>query len=272
VNGTAVVFVQPPSTLCALGGFGAGNGWPAQTATHELMHLIDGGALTRAPHACPDDVAHICEPFDLLAGAATVSYRSLSQAVLDPGRDDYYGHGDPSRWDARNSAWLVRLDAPQHVVTVAAPIGGHVTSAFPGISCPPRCNPAWDAGTQVTLSAVPDAGYGFVNWAGDCQGLQSSCSLTTDDDRFVLPVFAPLQSVEVRIKGPGWVETPESLCNDVCTWSRPRGTALDLTAHADRRARFGGWSQRCRGDHLRCVTLVKQSGNIVTATFSKRHD
>ena len=270
VNGTPVVFLQPPSSLCAFGGFGSGRGWPAQAAAHELMHLINGGALRGAPHACPDDAAHICEPFDILAGAATVSYSSLSQAVLDPGRDDYYGHGDPGRFDARSSTWLVHLDAPQHVVTVAAPVGGHVVSTYPGVSCPPRCSPAWDAGTPVLLSAVPDAGYAFLNWAGDCQGLLGSCALTTDEDRFALAVFAPLQSFEVRVKGPGWVDSPGSYCDDVCTWARPRGTALRLTAHADRRAQFGGWSKRCRGSDRRCVVVVKQAGNVVTATFSKQ--
>jgi len=269
-NGTAFVFLQPNDAQCLVGGFGTGTGWPAQTVAHELLHVM-AGRLVGAPHACVDDPAHVCDPrTDVLAISPVISYSSLGQAVLDGGRDDYYGHGLPNRWDARNSAWLEHLDAPQHAVTVSiAPEGGgRVSSTLPGTDCPPRCSPAWNAETVVELAAVAEPGYAFVNWAGDCQGLASVCSVTANSSKFVLAVFAPVQRFDVRVEGPGVVEIDGADCARRCSEERARGSLVALVARPDPKASFVGWSGRCRDEQRRCVVPVQQR-NAVTARFTK---
>jgi hypothetical protein len=268
-NGTAFVFVQPNATGCSVGTFGSGTGWPAQTAAHELVHLFLAGSLAGAPNRCPYDPPHVCSPStDLLAVNPNITYRSLTGAVLDEGRNDYYGHGDTTRWDARNSPWLVHLDAPQYVVGVGQAAGGRVVSALPGVECPPRCKPAWDAGTAVQLTATPEPGYAFTTWAGDCQGTYAVCTVTADAEKFVLPVFAPLQLLEVRVKGPGAVYSDRSYCSDRCELYRVQGAATKLVAEPDRGAVFVGW-KGCRATRKDCSAVVKRP-MVVVARFAKR--
>jgi hypothetical protein len=211
----------------------------------------------------------VCNPSsDVLASGPNVSISSLPQAVLDGGRDDYYGHGIPNRWDVRNSLWLVHLDAPQYVVTVGQPAGGRVVSALPGVLCPPQCDPAWDAGTAVQLTATPEPGYAFTNWAGDCQGSYTVCIVTADAEKFVLPVFRPLQQYEVRVKGPGSVYSDRSYCSDRCVLYRVQGSDAELVAEPDRGAVFVGW-EGCRSTRKECATTVTRY-KVVVARFAKR--
>jgi hypothetical protein len=268
-NGMAFVFLRPESAGCVVSNAGTGNGWPARTAAHELLHVI-AGSLAGDPHMCPDDTGHICSPaFDILQSAGAPGQTTLGQAALDPGRDDYYGHGVPGRHDARNSSWLVHLDAPQYAIATGVSANGRVVSALPGIDCPLRCSAAWDADASVQLTATAAPGYAFMNWAGDCQGTQSVCTLAADSSKFVLPVFAPIQSVRVRVKGPGIVEVDGAACARLCTYERALGTTVELTAQPGRKAVFAGWSDRCRERAKRCVAVVKKR-NVVVATFTKR--
>ena len=55
---------------------------------------------------------------------------------------------------------------------------GLVTSAPAGISCGKTCSKSFTAGTAVTLTAAPEAGFVFVNWTGACTGAQATCTLT----------------------------------------------------------------------------------------------
>ena len=46
----------------------------------------------------------------------------------------------------------------------------------------------YDAGTVVTVNALPAAGYGLDNWSGDCSGT-GTCSVTMDADKAVTAHF-----------------------------------------------------------------------------------
>jgi uncharacterized repeat protein (TIGR02543 family) len=47
-------------------------------------------------------------------------------------------------------------------------------------------------GTIVTLTATPDTGWVFLNWAGDCTGTAPTCTVTMDRDRSVIAYFLKL--------------------------------------------------------------------------------
>ena len=46
---------------------------------------------------------------------------------------------------------------------------GTVTSAPAGIDCGSVCAYDFDAGTPITMSAVPTAGSVFAGWSGECR-------------------------------------------------------------------------------------------------------
>lgn len=78
--------------------------------------------------------------------------------------------------------------------------GGNVTSEPPGIHCggnrpdpggnPANCTAVFPRGTIVILTAIPNPGWTFVGWGGDCTGTSPTCTLTMDRDKWVYAQFA----------------------------------------------------------------------------------
>jgi|GEM_PF-1228235 len=68
-----------------------------------------------------------------------------------------------------------------HTLTVTTPSHGSVTSNG-AIDCGNTCTEELSSGSPVTLTAVPDSGYQFVSWAGDCSGTNNplNFNLTAD--------------------------------------------------------------------------------------------
>jgi hypothetical protein len=110
------------------------DGGSEATAQHELLHAL-GAVPACAPHA--DGTAHVGDgSHDQMHGAdpvgaptpdpADTSYDG--PAELDPGRDDYYGHGRPDCLDVARSVFLTPLAkdaaAPRDRVLAPYPAGG----------------------------------------------------------------------------------------------------------------------------------------------------
>lgn len=65
---------------------------------------------------------------------------------------------------------------PKLTVTRSGNGSGKVTGN--GISCPSTCSASYPSGTQVSLTATPDAGSSFTGWSGgDCDGT-GTCEVT----------------------------------------------------------------------------------------------
>jgi hypothetical protein len=160
----------------------------AKASVHELLHTL-GAVPLEAPHPCPGNQAHTCDDgFDVMHGAS-YGFGGLSSWKLDAGNDDYYNHAG-AWWDVRDSAWLRRLDAPQHrlAVTLAGMPGGSVTASTPGLDCPLICANVWDQGEKVTLSASAGLDARVARWTG-CTGAGDTCEVTMDRARDVSVVF-----------------------------------------------------------------------------------
>ncbi len=259
---SAILYLQSEAAcLRAGGGAGAtGGAFSAALAVHELIHTIDDGPTT-GPNKCPDSGRHYCDdPDDILAPTATAATR-LATAVLDAGRDDYYGTGGSS--DVRNSPFLVHLDAPtvRLDVAVATP-GGRVTSDVPGIVCPGVCSLPWDAGSKVQLGVQADPGYTFAGWEGACSGSTVPCSLTLGSDTTVTARFGRPGALQVRVVGRGAVDQ----CTARCARAVVSGQQLTLTARPKASARFIRWEGACRGRAPEC-SIVAEPGTTVRAVF-----
>ena len=61
---------------------------------------------------------------------------------------------------------------------------------------PERLGLTFLTGTEVTITAVPDSGYQFVEWQGDVTGTDNPATITVSDKKDVTAVFSPLTDVD----------------------------------------------------------------------------
>ena len=149
--------VEDPD-ICGQGASSSsGIGWqsctsrPAQ-ASRRLPWLrtssctLGGRIAQRAAQLPRTERGHSCEsPADLMYPFLDGS--PLDAKILDPGRDDYYGHAG-SFSDSQDAPWLVQLDRQQPLaVTISGP--GGVTADVPGLDCTQSCTTTWNAATRL---------------------------------------------------------------------------------------------------------------------------
>jgi hypothetical protein len=266
------VFLQVPPG-CEVGGWGSGNGWPARTAAHELLHAFNDSFVPgTAPNAC-EDLGHVCDSqADVLSTGTVHPSSRLSDAALDVKHDDYYDHPG-TWWDIRDSTWLMHLETPPALLTVSVVDGarGSVVVAPGGVVCKDSCTRRFDAGVNAQLTAVPVAGSRLIRWEGACAGLAEVCNPAIPrSDTQVTAVFAPAIVVAGHVRGPGMIEVDDATCTDSCTFETVPGAQVRWRAvPTDRDARFVGWRGECAGT-ARVCTLSLMPGvrkPSVTAVF-----
>ncbi|MEP7346178.1 MAG: hypothetical protein ABI877_12960, partial [Gemmatimonadaceae bacterium] len=141
-------------------------------------------------------------------------------------------------------------------------------------------------GASFTLTAAPDASdagasaQSFGGWGGDCSAaLGASCTLVATAANSAVTVrFFDEQQLRLHLAGSGsgrvvWDDGTSCAGNGgttsgVCARGGVFGAPVTLTAAADQRSVFAGWSGDCEQQAgASCITtLVK--GRTVTATFN----
>jgi hypothetical protein len=138
-----------------------------------------------------------------------------------------------------------------------------------GISCPGTCIATFPSGTSETLSAVAASGSVFSGWSGGvCTGT-GSCQVTLSAPVTVTAVFTAMPSLSINILGPGsgTVTGKGIACPGGCSANYADGTVVTLTAVANSKSAFGGWSGAgCSGTSTCTVTVTEDT--TVTATFT----
>lgn len=167
---------------------------------------------------------------------------------------------------------LVNGDEAQHALQVARAGNGSgtVTSTPPGVTCGPTCAANYPEGTQVRLTATPDAGSSFAGWEGACTG-NGECLVTMDGPKSVTARFGTRVALTVVKAGTGSgtvTSAPGGIdCGAGCTASYDGGTTVVLTAVAAPGSTFAGWSGGgCSGTGP--CTVVMDAARTVTANFS----
>jgi hypothetical protein len=240
----------------------------AAVVAHELLHTF-GAVPSGAPHDCPlPNDGHTCDsPSDLMHPLIDAS--PLSAKLLDPGRDDYYGHS-AGFGDSQDSPWLVHLDRQQPVtVSISGP--GQVSANVPGMQCTQTCTTTWNAGTQLSLAATPSPGSKLVRWGGSCAGV-GGCVVTTTQGTTVSALFAPLVfRLTVNVTGRGTVRSSRTgiTCRPRCSASFPSHVPVRLTAVPAKGWKFRAWTGACRGKSRTC-TVPMTATSSARATFAQR--
>jgi hypothetical protein len=239
--GLAVVYVQSCSGVST-----------AAVVAHELLHAL-GAVPDGAPHNCPEpNDGHTCDSeSDLMY--PFIDDAPLESKLLDPGRDDYYGH--PGGFtDSQDAAWLVQLDRQVPLqVTITGP--GTVSGDVPGLACAQSCTTTWNQDTRVNLTAVPSGSGKLVRWSGACAGA-SACSVAVAPGASVSALFAPLvYRLTVTVAGKGSVRTSRSgiTCRPRCSAAFPSFVPLQLTATAAKGWKLRSWAGACRGKKRTCT-------------------
>ncbi len=157
-------------------------------------------------------------------------------------------------------------------VTVTKTGSGTVTGASGKINCGGSCTTTVAAGTVVTLTASP-GGTVFSGWGGDCNGTQTTCSLTVNAAQNVTATFTPIFTLSIGRGGSGTVTgNPAGVlftqinCGKDCSAKFTDGTTVTLTATPAAGLKFVSWGGACQGTVPTCdVTITKNTS--VQANF-----
>ena len=88
------------------------------------------------------------------------------------------GSGGGSGGGATSPALPTATPPQGFSLTVSTSGNGSVTSSPGGIACGSSCVGAFSPDSQVTLQAMPAAGYLFTGWSGACSGSAPTCTVT----------------------------------------------------------------------------------------------
>jgi hypothetical protein len=236
----------------------------AAVAAHEFLHAI-GAVPSRAPHGCTgENSGHTCDTEEDVM-YPFIGGEPLSAKLLDPGRDDYYGHA--GAWDdSQDSPWLVHLDG-QTPLEVTISGSGSVAADVPGMQCATTCTTTWNAGQELRLSGTPGNGARFVRWEGACSGSRT-CAVTVAPGVDVSAVFAPAAfRLTVSVKGRGSVTSSGGIqCRLRCSAILPSYRPTRLTAVPATGWKLRAWSGACKGARKAC-TVPMSAVTSVRATF-----
>ena len=148
---------------------------------------------------------------------------------------------------------------------------GMVSSTPAGIDCGVDCTEIYGFGTNVTLTATPDAGSVFGGWSGGgCSGV-GSCVVPISSATTVTATFTlTTQTLTVAISGGGVGSVTSNLgvinCPGDCSDPYNYGSVVTLTASAQAGSSFTGWSGgSCSGTGSCVVTMT--GATLVTANF-----
>jgi uncharacterized repeat protein (TIGR02543 family) len=125
---------------------------------------------------------------------------------------------------------------------------GSIALSPQGTSCGAGCA-SYPDGTNVLLFAVPDAGYQFIYWSGDCSGSGTATNVSMTANKTCVANVAPMLTVVVD-KGGGTVS--DSLggingCKDQCSEPVSPGAVVKLSATPAQGYTFSQWAGDCAG-------------------------
>ena len=161
------------------------------------------------------------------------------------------------------------------------PVNGTVkTKNTPEINCGTKgsdCSYQYDTNDSVTLEAIPDSGYIFETWDGDCSILCSKkpiCDLKIPQGVIILNCSAKFKpqnknqfSFEINVVGKGKITIKSQKQNlndcssDLCRYDLYQGDTVTLEAIADNNYTFKEWQEDCNQCSNNAVCKIQIDGN-----------
>ncbi|WP_162054270.1 InlB B-repeat-containing protein [Pontibacter pamirensis] len=218
-----------------------------QTSYTLTVGMEGSGTVTRSPE------------LDSYEAGTTVTLTATSAT-------GYRFTGWSSDVSGRTNPLVVTMDSDKMVtahfepepyfLTVEAGVGG-LTSNSPSKT-------AYGYGDEVSITAIPEPGYEFVEWTGDITGTSNPLEITVTESITIKANFRLKQYVLTTNAGPGG-----SVSTDPALTSYAYGAVVTLTATPDADSQFSGWSGDVSGT-LNTVTITMDSDKSVTANFTAK--
>ncbi len=122
-------------------------------------------------------------------------------------------------------------------------------------------------GTEVTLTAVPEDDWRFVEWTGDAEGTEEEVTITMDEDKEITAAFEEVAyyTLNVDVEGEGTVEI------DPDEEAYIGGTEVTLTAIPDEGHEFVEWIGPHEGTEEE-ITVLMDGDKEIKAVFREEVD
>jgi len=122
-------------------------------------------------------------------------------------------------------------------------------------------------GSNLTVTATPDAYSTFAGWTGDASGTGNAVLTNITSNKTITATFNPNVTMTTNNAGNGTVTGTGISCPGDCTESYNFGTPVQLTATPADCHKFTGWSGNCSGTSPIC-TLTMDNDKSATANFA----
>jgi len=143
----------------------------------------------------------------------------------------------------------------EHLLMVNKTGNGTITSSY-GINCGNDCENEFANQTEVFLTAVPDTGWIFDSWTGDCN---ENGEIRINSDKNCTAIFQQQFSLTINVIGQGIVDD----CGTSCVQTYLNGEAVNLTTTTEGNWVLDNWSGDCD------ETIIIDNDKTCTATFVK---
>ncbi len=156
----------------------------------------------------------------------------------------------------QNTYAIVNLLCEAPKLTISSTTGG-TTDPAPG-------SYTYDPGTEVTIEAIPDSGYGFSGWTGDVlDGHENDnpITITMDGDKSITANFIRQYTLTIAA-GAGGATSPSPGSYDYDS-----GSEVSVTATPNSEYQFSEWSGDASGT-TNPITITMDSDKSITANFS----
>jgi len=120
-------------------------------------------------------------------------------------------------------------------------------------------------GTELSITATPEAGWQFDGWSGEvADSTLTKTTVIIDSDKTVSASFSQIMhslSIEVSGKGDTSLEAG--------SYSYAEGTMMNITATPEAGWRFDGWSGEVSNPTSATTTILIDADKTVSASFSE---
>jgi len=150
-------------------------------------------------------------------------------------------------------------------ITVGARFDGSGTIKIDGVKpCSYPDTNFLEAGTIVSLEAIPEPGYYFAGWSGDLTGSDTPTAIEMDSEKTIVANFSRITyALTIEVNGSGSI-TPSDNRHDY-----ESGTVVEITAIPDSGWQFDGWNGNVDDRTLATTTVTMDSEKTITVNFSR---